>query len=100
MSKLMMRNAENTILAMLEEKKEDAKEWLASEQGAKFVYSVGALLAQGFKGGMGIQKQGGKFSFEGLLMNIAGQFLGKKFGVGGEQQQPQETAVAERIGLG
>jgi len=97
LSKIIMRKAENSVLSMIEEKKEEAKEWLRSEDGSKFVYSVGALLAAGFKGGLGMQKSSGKSGLTGLLMEIAGSWLKSKIGVS-ESNQPQEQGV--RAGLG
>jgi hypothetical protein len=35
------------------------------------------VLSAGFKSGLGIEKKGGKFSWEGLLGQIAGSYLQK-----------------------
>jgi hypothetical protein len=50
---------------------------------------MGAIAAQGAKTGFGLQKTGGKFRWEDLIGQIAGNFLTKKFGMGETQQQPQ-----------
>jgi len=54
------------------------REWLNSEAGQKTIYSLGALIAQGAKGGFGISKGSGKLSLNNLILEIAGKWFGSK----------------------
>jgi hypothetical protein len=80
---------------MLNEIKGYLEAWINSEIGQKALFMVGGLIAQGAKGGFGLQKNSGKRGLEGLIIELAGQFIGSKFGLStgqpAQEQQPQNT---------
>lgn len=67
--------------------------WLNSETGAKAIYSIGALAGSALMSGTGLQKKSGKFKWQDLLGEVAGEFLKKRIGLGGERQtlNPQRS---------
>ena len=65
-------------------------EIMKNDELQKKVYAIGALLGSGIAQGTGLQKKGGKFGLQELIMQIAGQWLAGK-GVGtttGQEQKP------------
>jgi len=66
---------------------DDLTDFLHTEEGAKMFYGIGALIGNGAKAGFGLTKKSGKFRWEDLLMQIAGQYIGFNPGQG-EQTQP------------
>jgi len=48
------------------------------------MYAIGSLIGSGIASGTGLQKKGGKFGLQELIMQIAGQWIGQKMGVAGE----------------
>ena len=68
-----------------------------TEEGQKKLYTIGALIGSGVKQGIGIQKQGGKGGFNGLIGQIiAGFFQGQGLGAPPEEAPMQET---RQVGL-
>jgi len=50
-------------------------EVMKNEEMQKKVYSIGALIGSGIASGAGLQKKGGKFSLQDLVMQVAGQWI-------------------------
>ena len=70
-SKRMLAQAKRDI-------KQEAEAWLNSDVGQKAIFSIGALIANGAKSGFQLQNPRGKGGFEGLIMNVIGQFIQSK----------------------
>lgn len=74
---------------MINEQKEKLKDefldYLHSEEGSKLIYSIGALIGNGAKAGIGIQSRGGKMTLQDLIMGIAANFIQ------GKMQGPTST---------
>jgi hypothetical protein len=78
--------SEEIIDNMLEKATQDA-------ETQKRIYVLGALLGQGIKSGIGLQKTSGKFKMEDIISMAVGQFLqGGKLGqIFGSGQTPQTS---------
>lgn len=60
-----------------------------TEEGQKNLYTVGALIGNGVKTGVGLQKQGGARGFNGLLAEIvSGFFSARQQGISESTQSP------------
>jgi len=55
--------------------KNDMEIWLNSETGQKALYSIGALIGNGAKSGIGIQTKSGKFKWQDLIGQIVGSYV-------------------------
>ena len=84
---------------------DDVLGYFESEEGEKYIYRLGAIAASGFGQGIGLSKGKGKFSWEGLLAEIAGkyaqQWLGKAVGgqqTEGTQQKRKEGKSVPKMG--
>ena len=66
--------------------KTELEAWINSETGQKAIYGIGALAGSGIMAGTGIQKKSGKFSWQNLIGEIAGDWIRKKTGFGGERK--------------
>lgn len=93
-SKIIKKDIKNDALDVYEgfkaQIKYDAEQWLNGETGQKALFQIGALIGNGAKSGIGLQKRGGKKGLEGFIMDIAGEFLKNKFGQSQQPQQPQQ----------
>lgn len=58
--------------------KNDVGKWLNSETGQKALYSIGALIGNGARTGIGLQTKTGKFKLQDLIGQIAGQYIQSK----------------------
>ncbi len=56
----------------------------------KEVYSIGALIGNGVKSGIGFTKSGGKFGFKDIMAQIASGFINKYIPVTGEAPQRED----------
>ena len=64
---------------------------IQTEDGQKFLYSVGALIGNGIKTGVGISGKGGKFKLQDVLMSAVGQFIQSKIPIiSGQGQQSSD----------
>lgn len=92
-TKLSFRKMETVISAQKLLLKKEAQEWLNSETGQKALYMIGGLIAAGAKGGLIGQTPRGKGGFQGMIMDLIGNFIGNKISPGTalqpQQQQPQ-----------
>jgi hypothetical protein len=61
---------------------------ITSEDGQKQLYSLGALIGNGIKTGMGISKPSGKRGFNDIIAEIASAFIQGKF----KQSETPETS--------
>jgi hypothetical protein len=86
--RLAKRDIKNEVYAMLDSIQTD-------EEIQKALYSIGALISQGAKGGFGLNKKSGKFSLQDLVLQIAGQYIGGKL----EQPQSSMPNLFESKGL-
>ena len=68
-------------------------EIMKNEDLEKKVYSIGALLGSGIAQGTGLQKKGGKFGIQDLVMQVAGQWLAGK-GVGAAARQEEKPLIS------
>jgi len=66
--------------------KTELEAWINSETGQKAIYGIGALAGSGIMAGTGIQKKSGKFSWQNLLGEIAGDWIRKRTGFRGERE--------------
>ena len=57
---------------------EDIEYYFNSEKGQKLIFSIGALIGNGAKSGIGLNLPKQKGGLEGFLMNIASQFIQNK----------------------
>ena len=77
--KIGTNKAKNIAFEIVDELKSelkgDAEAWLNSETGQKALFSIGAMVANGGKAGLGLQKTGGKKGLEGLIIDIGGEFI-------------------------
>lgn len=53
----------------------EVEHYIASPEGAKVIYSIGGLIGNGAKQGLGLTSGRGKFKFEDILAQIAGGFI-------------------------
>lgn len=88
---LVMKLAKNSL-------KTEILDYLHTEEGAKMLYAIGALLGNGAKAGLGFNIKGGKFKWQDLLGEIAGGFIKKTFGIE-EQGSPQEEQSKQALRL-
>jgi len=51
---------------------------LQDEEMQKFLFSVGALIGQGVKSGIGLKARSGKFHWQDLIAQIIGQWVSQK----------------------
>ena len=94
------KTIEETIVNEENKLKMAVEAWLNSETGHSVLYQVGGLVAAGAKHGFGLTKKGGKGGLEGMITELIGGAIKKKFGLGdsepaGEAQQPKETFKSE-----
>ncbi len=91
--KLLKTTVPNIIGEQKAALKRELEDWLNSEKGAKALYSIGVLIAQGAKDSLPFISKGGKFKWTDLIGQIAGKaaskFLGVNLGEQGEQTEPQ-----------
>jgi len=66
--------------------KTELEAWINSETGQKAIYGIGAIAGSGIMAGTGIQKKSGKFSWQNLIGEIAGEWIRKRSGLGGERK--------------
>lgn len=64
---------------------------MTDENLQKKIYAIGALLGKGVIDGTGLQKRGGKFGMQDLIMGIAAKFLGGQ-NLTGEQSTPTNSS--------
>lgn len=57
--------------------KSDVQSWLNSENGQKALYSIGALVGNGARTGIGLQTKSGKFKWQDLVGQIVGSYVQK-----------------------
>ena len=69
--------------------KEEVIDYIQSEEGAKMLYTIGAMVGNGAKSGFGLSRKGGKFGFQDLLMQVVGKYIGGTIG-GQEQAAPEQ----------
>ena len=67
--------------------KDEVFDYLQTENGAKMLFGIGAMLGNGIKSGVGLQKGTGKFKWQDIIGQIASQFIMQKFQ---PQQQPEQ----------
>jgi len=79
---VVMKLAKNSL-------KTELLNYIGTEDGAKMLYAIGALLGNGAKAGLGFNIKGGKFKWQDLLGEIAGGFIKKTLGIQ-EEGAPQE----------
>lgn len=67
-------------------------EYSQSEESMTKLYKIGAIFGKGLRDGIGIEKMipKRKGGLEGLIFDVVGNYIGKKWG-GREQQQEQEV---------
>lgn len=87
----IQRKAEILIENTKYDIKEEVKTWLNSEVGQKALFTVGAIIGNGAKSGFGISAKSGKFKWQDLLGQIAGNYIQNTFGGGtqGVQNVPK-----------
>jgi len=71
--------ADELINEQIDIRKADVEKWINSETGQKAFYSVGALIGNGAKAGIGLNTRGGKFKIEDIIAQIAGSFIENRF---------------------
>jgi len=88
--KQLKKEAISTIYSIIEEQKASLKTeleaWINSDVGQKAIYGIGALAGSGIMAGTGIQKKSGKFSWQNLISEIAGDWIRKRARLGGERK--------------
>jgi hypothetical protein len=53
------------------------------------LYTVGAILGNGVRQGIGINTKGGKFKLDNIIGEVVGGLAKKYLNIGGEQEQSQ-----------
>ena len=71
--------ADELINEQIDIRKADVEKWINSETGQKAFYSVGALIGNGAKAGIGLSGGRGKFKSEDVVAQIAGSFIENRF---------------------
>ena len=88
--KRLKKEAISIIYTIIEQEKASLKTeleaWINSDVGQKAIYGIGALAGSGIMSGTGIQKKSGKFSWQNLVSEIAGDWIRKRSGLGGERK--------------
>jgi hypothetical protein len=79
-TKLLVKQIKTEIFGAKSELKDELEKWLNSENGKMALFQIGGLLGQGIKTGVGLDKGKGKGGLEGLVLELAGRFLGNKLG--------------------
>lgn len=72
--------------------KHDIEEWLNSERGQKAIYTIGVLLGNAIKQGVGLGSSGGKLKLENIIGQAIAGFIQSKIPIGTAQtpiEQPQ-----------
>jgi len=82
-----VKYAQKKLTEELEDKIFDV---LESEEGQKLVYSIGVLLGNGIKSGVGFKGSRGKFKWQDLIGYTIAQFIQSKLPV---QQGATETNI-------
>lgn len=72
-------------------------EYTSNEEALRKIYTLGGILGKGLRDGVGIdrmmpKKKGG---IEGFLMELAGNWIGKRLGIH-EQTEPQPEHALDR----
>ena len=70
--------------------KDDVFDYLQTENGAKMLFGIGAMLGNGIKSGVGLQKSTGKFKWQDIIGQIASQFIMSKLPMQSQQEQQQQ----------
>ena len=70
--------------------KDDVFDYLQTENGAKMLFGIGAMLGNGIKSGVGITKGTGKFKWQDIIGQIASQFIMSKLPMQPQQEQQQQ----------
>jgi len=71
--------------------KREAEEWLNSEKGQKAIYTIGVLLGNAIKQGVGLGTGGGKLKFENIIGQAIAGFIQSKIPVSqNTYEQPQQ----------
>ena len=73
-------------------------EFSTNTESQKKIYTIGGIIGNGVRAGVGIGGKSGKFKMEDLFGQVISGFVGKML-PGGMQQEQQQT-TNERIGLG
>jgi hypothetical protein len=89
--KTMFKRMENYVAEQKAELKTELQAWLNSETGQKALYSIGGLIAAGAKGGLMTQTPRGKGGFQGMIIDLIGQFIGNKIGINPAQAVTNNT---------
>jgi len=64
-----------------------------SEDGAKLLFSIGGLVGNGIKSGVGLNPRGGKFKWQDLLTGIAANWLENSGLIPQQAQSPQNQKI-------
>jgi hypothetical protein len=74
-------------------------EYTHDENSMRKIYMVGGILGKGLRDGMGIDRMLPKkkgVGLEGLIFDLLGNVIGKRFGVQQEEQPQQEVISPEK----
>lgn len=82
MAKIMVKNVKKEAEPMIDKAYTQVftkfRAFLNEEDGQKMIYSLGVLMGNGARTGLGIQKTGGKFKIQDLIMQGVGQYIQSK----------------------
>jgi len=94
---VLSKKAEKLIETNKIQLKIEAENWLNSEKGQKALYSIGALIGNGARTGIGLQTKTGKFKFQDLLGQIAGNYIQNKIIPNISQNSSLNNPIKERL---
>ena len=99
--KTIMKSTKKDILNelpnIIDYLKEEMEEYARSNEGAKLIYGIGALIGNGARQGLGIQTGKGKFKFEDLFAQIASGFVQQY--LGSEQKTPPQPSERGNLNI-
>ena len=92
---LFKKTAKKEVETIKKDLKNEISGWLNSETGQKAIYSIGALIGNGAKAGIGMKNTSGKFKWDNLLGQIVGTYVQNKVipSLGGLSGQTNTSTV-------
>jgi len=96
---LLEKKAEKTIEKYKNQLKNEAEQWLNSDNGQKAIYSIGAIIGNGAKAGLGINARSGKFKIENLVGEIASKWIQERFIPQQQQQSQQKRSTSNNLNI-
>jgi len=90
---IVSKKIDNMVENTKKQLKVEAEAWLNSEKGQKAIFTVGAIIGNGAKSGLGMNSRSGKFKWQDLAGQVITEFFtkGKGFNLQGNTKTPSEV---------